>query len=406
MKLYKNLEPTDENIKETYAKNLLGRSEDVDRFAALLKGENCPVSMAVDGEWGSGKTFFVKQVAYKLDEDTADDPEKCLTVYYDAWENDNDCDPILSIVDCIARAAEEKEKISVGAIASDILDIVEAGFSNPFLRMARVCRDKKQKHDAENDFCYNKIEPTNKQIANKLKTLYDSIIQEHGGKLIIFIDELDRCKPNFAVSVLERIKHYISLDGRVHVVFSVNRKQLEHTIKNLYGENFDAENYLKRFFEYTMEIPEADIFQYISRYNTQQTFSLAIPMISTIIPYFGIQVREVNAFMSSLIFAREMAQRERVISGFDLNRIMEEVFPILLAEKFTNNDAYETLIRGEGGDILESFWKEELEYSKAQIEINMNMYLSVFGKPGSSLCPNYTYAKEDILTYLKRPLGV
>ena len=107
MILYNNMEPTEENIKKAYTEDLLGRKDDVDKFAAFLKEEYCPVSVAVDGEWGSGKTFFVKQVAYRLDEDPLDDPKKCLTVYYDAWENDNDCDAILSIVDCIARAAEK-----------------------------------------------------------------------------------------------------------------------------------------------------------------------------------------------------------------------------------------------------------------------------------------------------------
>lgn len=144
MKLYKNLEPTDENIKETYAKNLLGRREDVDKFAAFLKGENCPVSVAVDGEWGSGKTFFVKQVTYKLDEDTADDPEKCLTVYYDAWENDNDCDPILSIVDCIARAAGVEEGSKLATVLSDAYHFVKALDSNPVVRGVTVAIDRVQ----------------------------------------------------------------------------------------------------------------------------------------------------------------------------------------------------------------------------------------------------------------------
>lgn len=406
MILYNNMEPTEENIKKAYTEDLLGRKDDVDKFAAFLKEEYCPVSVAVDGEWGSGKTFFVKQVAYRLDEDPLDDPKKCLTVYYDAWENDNDCDPILSIVDCIARAAEKKKGISVGAIMADILDIAAEGLNNPSLRWNQVFRDKNPKHDTKSDFSHYETEPINKQVKNKLKEIYDSIIKKPDERLIIFVDELDRCKPDFVVSVLERIEHYISLDNRVRIVFSVNRKQLEHIIRDYYGDNFDAENYLKRFLISSTKIPEADVLKYISRYDTQQKYLLKIDMLEEIILYFGIQIREINAFMSALVSARERAQKERAIRGFDLNRIMEDVFPVLLAEKFTNSEDYEILIRGEGTKILESFWKDGLGCSESELENHMNMYLSVFSKPGTALCVDHTYAKEDILSYLTKPFGV
>ena len=61
--------------------------------------------------------------------------------------------------------------------------------------------------------------------------------------MLFFIDELDRCKPSFAVHLLEQLKHYIS-DERITFVFSVNLEQLQHTIKHYYGINFDSGRYL------------------------------------------------------------------------------------------------------------------------------------------------------------------
>ena len=115
MKLYQNLEATEENIKDTYESDLLSKKDSVIQFAEFLKSPYCPTSIAVNGEWGSGKTFFVKQTAYHLStlEDASD---KCLTVYYDAWENDNECDPIISIVDCIARVAGEEDGKHIGEL--------------------------------------------------------------------------------------------------------------------------------------------------------------------------------------------------------------------------------------------------------------------------------------------------
>ena len=62
------------------------------------------------------------------------------------------------------------------------------------------------------------------------------------------IDKSDRCKPTFAVHLLEQIKHYI-FDDRITFVFSINLEQLQHTIKQYYGADFDSCRYLDRFFD-------------------------------------------------------------------------------------------------------------------------------------------------------------
>lgn len=404
MKLYKNLEPTDENIKETYAKNLLGRREDVDKFAAFLKGENCPVSVAVDGEWGSGKTFFVKQVAYKLDEDTADDPEKCLTVYYDAWENDNDCDPILSIVDCIARAAGVEEGSKLATVLSDAYHFVKALDSNPVVRGVTVAIDRVQTRYTEAIHNYDKDAPTNEQVREKLQELYDEIIHEHGTRLVIFIDELDRCRPDFAVRVLERIKHFISVDedNRVRMVFSINKKQLEHTIKKHYGEGYDSRNYLNRFFDLVIAIPEAGILPYVTQYTVDLPFGLETRVVSAAIHYFGIQIREINAFVAELISIQRTAKIEGMLSLPTPRVFMENIFPILLAAKLTDNDKYEKLVSGDGSGLIEDIWVNELGCERNDHIYGTMVYLSIFQNEGVHPTDEILEERERILRYLNK----
>lgn len=281
MKLYQNLEATEDNIRDTYESDLLSRKDSVIQFAEFLKSPYCPTSIAVNGEWGSGKTFFVKQTAYHLStlEDASD---KCLTVYYDAWENDNECDPIISIVDCIARVAGEEDEKHIGEL---VFEIAEATLDNPLFRGIKVLRDWQKENEAESDFGYSKIAPTNTQIKNKLKALFDEIINKHGERLILFVDELDRCKPDFAVRVLERLKHYFTIDDRVKIVFSVNINQLEHTIRHFYGDDFDSHRYLDRFFDMVLPIPEAETLAYINK-NIEKSIPLDANLISSIIKYF------------------------------------------------------------------------------------------------------------------------
>ena len=407
MILYNNMKPTEENIKKAYTEDLLGRKDDVDKFAAFLKEEYCPVSVAVDGEWGSGKTFFVKQVAYRLDEDPLDDPKKCLTVYYDAWENDNDCDPILSIVDCIARAAGAEEGSKLEALISNAYTVIKTVCENSVVQKLTKIIDGVQTRYTDAVDSYDKAVPTNVQVREKLQELYDEIIHEHGARLVIFIDELDRCRPDFAVKVLERIKHFVAIDeeNRVRIVFSVNKNQLEHTIRKFYGDGFDARNYLKRFFEFVLKIPDAGILPYVTQHDVNQTFKLNTEIISATIEYFGIQIREINSFMSELISVYETAQKEGMLSlSSSAREFMQYILPIFLAAKYTSDDKYKKLVDGNGGDMIDAIWEDKLGYGHN--ECRTRGYLSMFPNDGSTLSDEAIIEKNKILQYLDRPFGV
>lgn len=85
-----------------------------------------------------------------------------------------------------------------------------------------------------------------KELREKVNEFFNSLLPEKGNRLIIMVDELDRCKPSYAVKLLERIKHYFTND-RITFVFSVNTYELEKTIRKYYGDDFDAGRYLSRF---------------------------------------------------------------------------------------------------------------------------------------------------------------
>ncbi len=400
MKLYQNLEATEKNIRDTYESDLLSRKDSVIQFAEFLKSPYCPTSIAVNGEWGSGKTFFVKQTAYHLStlEDASD---KCLTVYYDAWENDNECDPIISIVDCIARVAGEEDGKHIGEL---VFEIAEATLDNPLFRGIKVLRDWQKENEAKSDFGYSKITPTNTQIKNKLKALFDEIINEHGKRLILFVDELDRCKPDFAVRVLERLKHYFTIDDRVKIVFSVNINQLEHTIKHFYGDDFDSHRYLDRFFDMVLPIPEAETTLYIARYMKRNVmsddFSSGVGVCS-IIKYFGIQIRDIKVFMSELDSGYDTVKKESLMNS-QLNKyktFMNYIYPIILAAKFKDKEKYHSLITGKGKDIINNFFKYD-QRTTDFINVITNSYIRFFDAEWDN-----QYSTK-IIRYIEKPLGI
>jgi hypothetical protein len=73
--------------------------------------------------------------------------------------------------------------------------------------------------------------------------------------LIFIIDELDRCRPDFALEILERIKHFF-LVRNVHFVFGLNWKQMEESVRYNYGSGIDAEVYLQKFLNIRLDFAD------------------------------------------------------------------------------------------------------------------------------------------------------
>lgn len=271
-----DLQPIDENIRSTFYKDSIGRNKDLVNFIKIIDSIDESYSIALDSYWGSGKTFFVKQVKMILDAnneftyDSVEERDKVLEkwnqllgkdiintnyhipIYYDAWANDNDNDPILSIVYQIiqtvgnhATIEEQKGLSSVFNLAGDIFELVK-GF-NPL----EIAKKLKSENPLE------EIMQT-KSLKDRIDEFIGSLIPEHGERLLIIIDELDRCNPEFAVKLLERIKHYFNND-KVTFVFAVNLVELQITIRNYYGNEFNASRYLDRFFDLRVTLPPPDM---------------------------------------------------------------------------------------------------------------------------------------------------
>lgn len=127
-------------------------------------------------------------------------------------------------------------------------------------------------------------------IRQKVKEIFNEIIEEQTQKLVIFIDELDRCKPSYALEMLERIKHYFD-DDRIIFIVSVNKEQLIHTILNYYGNGFDSTGYLNKFFDLEAHLPELQTFDTeIYQNNKNQYFFISIS--NMLVRYFKLSRRD------------------------------------------------------------------------------------------------------------------
>ena len=266
--------------------NNVGRNEDVCYFISLLESLDEGNSIAINSSWGSGKTFFVKQIQMILgakndfynDDFSASEKEKILKcynlccqehridrveslylpIYYDAWEYDNDDDPILSIVYEIISTLHNKHEF----------EKVEINFTKILKAFAESCKIFGLSHFIEALKPDDNLEPItkNRNLKAQVDDFFNLIPEERAKKVVIFIDEIDRCKPTYAIKLLERIKHYFDND-RIIFIFSTDLGELQHSVKCVYGQNFNAYRYLDRFFDLKMPLPKLEIQKHLDTIN-------------------------------------------------------------------------------------------------------------------------------------------
>lgn len=357
--------PTDENLINSLSNDTVNRNKDIAYFVKLLSSITGNFTISIDDEWGNGKTFFVKQVKlvidiyndfnYKNYDISENDCEKVLskmneyiseddiisqvTVYYDAWDNDNDNDPILSIIYSIL---EQIDSDYSWLKKPDNLKIVSSIVS--FVTNKRV--DVLNENIKEENIL-SEIEK-NHSLKNKVNEFLNSLLPEHGDRLIVFIDELDRCRPDYAVKLLERIKHYFTNDY-ITFVFSTNLSELQYTISRFYGNGFSSYKYLDRFFDLKITLPPASIDSFYKNNIPPEIMAVE----KCVIEKFHFSLRDVVKYLELNKTAQSVLLSEK---NYFNNKLIEFcylfVVPIAIGLNFHDKNMYYDFINGKGESIL------------------------------------------------------
>ena len=346
-----------------FANDGVERNQHIARFVNLLDAIDDECTIALDGDWGSGKTFFAMQVKLILDacnpQSDMDDESKekiakimqslklnCgdsyATVYYDAWANDNTDDPISSFIYEALKDIPVTKPNNQRSIADTVAAIAEvatgANISNLLEKIRGVDFFKAIKDE--------------QHVRNLLKAFIDDLIKERANRLIIFIDELDRCKPEYAIRLLERIKHYFD-DERVVFVFSVNISQLQHTIRAYYGDGFDATRYLDKFFDLRVSLPEIDYDMYIRKcFQEIQTSYYVDKTCVDVVKHFRFTLRETERYLRLCKIAYNKNRQSYLFD--QTNYVIAQSFfiPIAIGLSIRDIASYKLFIKGANPELL------------------------------------------------------
>lgn len=237
--------------------NDFGRTSIANDFVSVVTSTKFS-HVCLNGAWGSGKTTFIHDVMKRIE---SDKEAKNLVVYFDAWKYENYEDPMLAIISCINIVNPNLIGKTFEKNMTKFKPSITAGFLSFDVEKKTILGDeyidrylKKLYYQEKSMFVFNKVLDEHKGVGK--------------GKLIVFVDELDRCRPEFAMSVFEKLHH---TDPREDIVFiySSDLKQLESMVEQHYGSSYSSEIFFHKIFDTVFTLSKLNKNQLQKYYNSK-----------------------------------------------------------------------------------------------------------------------------------------
>lgn len=309
---------------------------------------------AIEGGWGVGKTFVIEEIEGRLKvvqfEETNSD--RYFVFHYNCWQHDYYEEPAVAIISAMLASIKEDEAL----LSKDIDNTVKAGYELAkekikeiaglyienkiginLISLADEIKDNKDEmEDAENEF---DVMFNFSQTIEKVRKKLQEIAEER--TIVLFVDELDRCIPQYAIKVLERLHHiFYGLDNVV-VVMAIDRKQLEHSVEEMFGvrkdeSSIDIEKYLKKFIDFSMVLDNGVLNEsyrekykvYFDKFMVEQESDIEeiTNILSKLFPTIGI--REQEKLMEKTNMVHSLVCNEKMDVSVLVFEVMYEILKL------------------------------------------------------------------------------
>ena len=263
--------------------DILNRDAFVEQLLQLIEhiSENkSSTCFALNGSWGCGKSFvldlFEEQINLIKAQGTY--TNKYFVVRYNSWRFDYYEEPLVAIVATIISEIEEKTKLFPDSQEKqEILGMLKAT-GMALLSMANTAvKDKtgldlltafetvrkgekdgaaayESAHEYDAHFGFNKV-------LEKLSGLLQDLSQIY--TIVILVDELDRCIPEYAIKVLERLHHLTDGIPNIITLIATDKEQLMSSVKQIFGFQ-NPGKYLEKFFNFEVQLDCGTVSEKIS----------------------------------------------------------------------------------------------------------------------------------------------
>lgn len=376
---------TEEVLEESLANDILKRKKILNNLIILLNSIDDNYTMSIDGEWGSGKTFLINQLLYLYENDRASKyvekdsieefRKKYVPVYYNAWENDDSEDALQSILyqtldtfskykNDILNVPQQYDKI-IKPVLENIISTFTFGIFD------KEVFDKIKSFEELAD----KI-VTKEELKKSLYSLFDAITP-NDSRILLIIDDLDRCNPSYAVSLLETIKHFYNYK-KITCLVITNNSQLSECVKHFYGDNFDGYSYLNRIYDTVLTLKNEDLDGYYDHYLYFGKISEGHEYFQKfLMNFFKMNLRECNTYAEMIRISTKYINARRGFGNKYYSICTLLFLPVAFSLKIKNINDFNDFIEGNNEKILIDLLKyaenNEQDYVFHMIESALKM---------------------------------
>jgi hypothetical protein len=322
--------PDDEIAKGFTSENdIFDRADLASRREALLLSLEHGSVCLLDGRWGTGKSTFVRQWSYELQK------HNVPTIYFDAFASDYIESPFQAIAGSFVKAAIDARrseqpayknflaraaavgkvigsvsaKVSVkaatlGAVsASDLGELGNVGnaLTDGFSEITEAAVKRLLEEHASKETEFRELRSAIESLPGLLRPILEG---ETSPPLIVFIDELDRCRPDFSLGVLETLKHFFHAKN-VHFVLVTNSEHLKLSIAHKYGAGKSANEYLQKFYDFVVHF---DIT--VSRYGPNGMSAFINSLTDKILPVTTPDLNDIRSYIHDIVLAYRLTLRQ------------------------------------------------------------------------------------------------
>ena len=307
-----------------------------------------PMVVALDGGWGTGKTYFLKRW---VGAHTLDNEGTAKTVYFDAFANDYLSDPLPALVSALSERFPKADENTLKRVK-----VAAFKLAKPFARigLAMATFGATEALSPVGDAAVNALndeasralenywsqEDGRRGAMEEFRSALTALVAIHpdadddevrdGARLVIVVDELDRCRPDYALEVLEVIKHFFSIPG-VTFVLGANLLALENSVRARYGGSIDASAYLRKFINVSLSLPseigqQHDVKDAVLVYLQHQISEIDVPdhIATSLKPHVklvarnnSISIRDIGKILSSVsLLSNDILQNKNILFGW------------------------------------------------------------------------------------------
>jgi energy-coupling factor transporter ATP-binding protein EcfA2 len=230
--------------------------------------------IALYGDWGCGKSTVIETLKYRIEKEekiikrrtkNGIKDEKLISIKFDAWKYEKEDNLPYALLEFILSELENHGKVDLKTKAE--ISIIK----NKLLKSGKIVF--KSIH-VSYSFLRLTFEPKNdegkaKEIENLIEDfkMLSDILKDSNKRLIVFIDELDRCEIENVLNLLSSIKLLFASGENINYFVAVDKKAVSKALENRYGDKIKAEEYLEKIFNFSFYMPEFSVEKFIMQYD-------------------------------------------------------------------------------------------------------------------------------------------